>query len=56
MRRNVIIDGTVIIVAIMVPRNAISRIESLGCLLSDTFKISKMVIKTEYVLSSILFS
>ena len=40
----------------MVPRNAISRIESLGCLLSDTFKISKMVIKTKYILSSILFS
>ena len=40
----------------MVPRNAISRIESLVCLLSDTFKISKMVIKTEYILLRILFN
>ena len=40
----------------MVPRNAISPIESLGCLLSGTFKIFKMVIKTEYILLSILFS
>jgi len=39
-------------VAIIVPRNATSRIESLGRLLSDICKISKMVIKTEYILLS----
>lgn len=32
---NAIIDGIVIIVAIMVPLNTISRIESLDCLSSD---------------------
>ena len=42
--------------AIIVPRNVISRIESLGGLSSDTFKISKMVIKTKYILLSILFN